>query len=116
MHQALAETLTALAKVREEEEEEEEGMEGGSSVAFAFDRGITRALKVRLLRGPETAAIVKTLTPSLPPSLPPSLCRETPPGASSASPPPPRPSLATTSCCWSCSRLCRLLPLMSYPR
>ena len=53
MHKALTDTLTALGKVKEEKEEEEEGeegTEGRSSVAFAFDRGITRALKVRVCR------------------------------------------------------------------
>ena len=50
MHKALTETLTALGNVKEKEEEGEEGTEGRSSAAFAFDRGITRALKVRVCR------------------------------------------------------------------
>ncbi|KAM3571264.1 hypothetical protein VYU27_006699 [Nannochloropsis oceanica] len=53
LHKALAEALAALERVKEEEEkeEEEEGKEEEKergklgSVAFAFDRGITRALK-----------------------------------------------------------------------
>jgi len=128
LHKALAEALAALERVKEEEEkeEEEEGKEEEKergklgSVAFAFDRGITRVLKVRFKwRGRNKASrtskrAIGTLIPSLPPSLPLSLplFRATLPGASFAFPLNRKPWSASVSCCWSCSKACRLSPSM----